>query len=129
MRRHSFGYLAVLTGFIVLLGAAGMRSLESAPEVEGGFASYADALWWTAMMVTTMGTDFWPRTPRAGSSVCSWRSTAFAVWGCITATLATFFIGEDVKSTRHAVPDASDVAELRREIALLRAQISSARQQ
>ena len=62
MRRRQFGYVAGLTIVVTSLGAAGMLSFEPAHEVEGGFTSYGHALWWTAMLVASIGTDFWPVT-------------------------------------------------------------------
>ena len=58
-----------MTVLVALLGAAGMLTFEPAGEVEGGFTSYTDALWWTAMLLTTMGSEFWPRTPE-GRLLC-----------------------------------------------------------
>ena len=47
------------------------------------------------MLLTTMGSEYWPRTPE-GRFVCLLLSIyAFAVFGYITATLASFFIGSD----------------------------------
>ena len=54
---------------MALLGAGGMLAFEPAAEVEGGFESYGDALWWTAMLLVTMGSEFWPRTPE-GRILC-----------------------------------------------------------
>ncbi|HEY8611439.1 MAG TPA: ion transporter, partial [Roseomonas sp.] len=62
LRRRGLGYVVALTALVSLLGAAGMYAFERAPEVEGGFESFGDALWWTAMLMTTMGSEFWPRT-------------------------------------------------------------------
>ena len=61
--RHGFGYIIGLTFIIILLGAAGIQALE------GKFENYGDALWWTAMMITTMGTDFWPQTAEGQNSL------------------------------------------------------------
>ena len=55
LARRAFGYVIVLTVVVVALGAAGMLSFEPAGEVPGGFTSYGDALWWTAMLVATLG--------------------------------------------------------------------------
>ncbi|HEV8052704.1 MAG TPA: ion transporter [Parachlamydiaceae bacterium] len=87
--RHGFGYIIGLTFLVILLGAAGIQSLENK------FENYGDALWWTAMMITTMGTDFWPETPE-GRILCLGISIyAFAIFGYITATVASFLIEKD----------------------------------
>ncbi len=62
MGRRRLGYVLALTCFVALLGAGGMLAFEPASEVEGGFTSYADALWWTGMLLTSLGSEFWPRT-------------------------------------------------------------------
>ena len=51
-------------GPLSALGAAGMFSLEAHAATTGtmGFADYGDALWWTAMLMTTIGSAYWPLT-------------------------------------------------------------------
>ena len=58
--RRGFGYVLALTVVVNLAGAAGMYAFEH--EMPRGFASYGAALWWTAMLLTTMGTEYWPQT-------------------------------------------------------------------
>ncbi len=84
--RHGFGYIIGLTFIIILLGAAGIQALE------GKFENYGDALWWTAMMITTMGTDFWPQTAEGRILCLGLAIYAFAIFGYITATVASFLI-------------------------------------
>ena len=62
LQRRRFGYVSLLTILVMVLGAAGMLSFEPAERVEGGFVSYWDALWWTGMLLTTLGSQFWPLT-------------------------------------------------------------------
>ncbi|MCW8088528.1 ion transporter [Sabulicella glaciei] len=97
MRRRGLGYVLALTGLVNLLGAAGMYAFERAPEVEGGFSGFADALWWTSMVLTTMGSAYWPVTAE-GRVLCLMLSVyAFAVFGYITAAFASFFVGRDAE--------------------------------
>ena len=101
-------YAAALTGVVLVLGAAGMYRFESDGGNAEGFGSFGAALWWTAMLLTTMGSEYWPRTPE-GRFVCLLLSVyAFAVFGYITATLASFFIGSDAERER-ARADRLDV--------------------
>lgn len=122
LRRRGVGYVAALTVLVALLGAGGMLAFEPAAEVQGGFTGYADALWWTAMLLTTMGSQFWPVTPE-GRILCFLLAVyGFAVFGYLTATLASYFVGHD------ATAEGDDAAEngllaLRREIAALRAEL------
>jgi voltage-gated potassium channel len=109
-----------ITVLVVLLGAGGMLAFEPAREVEGGFTSYADALWWTGMVVATMGSEFWPRTPE-GRILCFLLAVyGFAVFGYITASFASFFVGRDAASEEAETVGAGDIARLREEIAALR---------
>lgn len=115
--RRGFGYVLILSGIVLFGGAAGMFGFEN--NVEGGFKTYAEALWWTAMMLTTIGSDYFPRTAE-GRVLCFILALyAFTVFGYITATLATFFVESDKTETA----GAPSLADLQIEIAGLRADI------
>jgi len=119
--RRGFGYVAALTAIVVFAGAAGMLAFEN--EFEGGIKTYGDALWWTAMMITTIGSDYFPRSAE-GRVLCFLLALyGFAVFGYVTATLATFFVGRDAADKRSELVGAEDIRELRDEIALLRDEI------
>lgn len=122
MRRRGFGYVLALTVIVTLAGSAGMYALErDAPG--GGFDSYAAALWWTAMILTTMGSESWPQTPD-GRVLCLFLALyAFTVFGYVTAALATYFIGRD--ADRGAGESAGERAllALKEEISALRAEV------
>lgn len=120
LSRRGLGYVTGLTLLVALLGAGGMLAFESASQVEGGFGSYADALWWTGMLLATMGSEFWPRTPE-GRILCFLLALyGFAVFGYITASFASFFVGRDAASEQGEVAGAKEIAALRAEIAALR---------
>lgn len=124
MRRRGAGYAAILTLLVAFVGAAGMYALEG-PEDGGIFQSYGQALWWTAMLLTTMGSEAWPQTPE-GRALCFFLSLyAFAVFGYLTATLASFFVDRDAESGEAAVAGAGEVRKLRGDIERLRAEIRS----
>ena len=94
-RRRGLGYLVVLTLVIAVTGAAGMYRFELDAPGGPGFANYGTALWWTAMLLTTMGSDYWPRTPE-GRALCLLLAIyAFAVFGYVTAAIAAYFVGKD----------------------------------
>jgi voltage-gated potassium channel len=112
MARQGFGYVMLLTLIVALLGAAGMFAFENAREIEGGFGNYAEALWWTAMLLTSIGSEFWPQTME-GRLLCLLLALyGFAIFGYITATIATFFVGRDARR--------DDLAALSQEIVRLR---------
>lgn len=120
MGRRGLGYVLGATVLVAFLGAAGMLAFEPASEVPGGLKDYGDALWWTAMLLTTIGSAFWPQTLE-GRILCFALSLyGMTVFGYITASLATFFIGQEAKAEESDVAGANDITELRREIALWR---------
>jgi hypothetical protein len=50
---------------------------------------------WTAMLLTTMGSDHWPRTPE-GRVLCLLLAIyAFAVFSYVTASITAYFVGKD----------------------------------
>ena len=123
MGRRGFGYVAALSTIVLLAGAAGMHAFENET---GGLATYGDAVWGTAMLLTTLGSDYWPRTPE-GRILCLLLALyAFAVFGYITATLATFFVGRDAASEQAEIAGAADLRLLRAEIAALREELRAA---
>jgi voltage-gated potassium channel len=120
MGRRGFGYVVMLTLIVVLVGAAGMYAFESEAPGAQGLDNYGDALWWTAMIMTTLGSEYWPQTA-AGRALCLFLSLyAFAIFGYVTATLATFFIGSDAEDEEAAqLASAKAIAALHREVAAL----------
>lgn len=121
--RRGFGYVMLLTAIVTLTGAAGMYTFERETADTAGFDSYSTALWWTAMLITTMGSDYFPKTPE-GRILCFLLALyAFAVFGYVTATLATFFIGQDADDNGTELAGEKSVNALRDEIAALRTEI------
>jgi voltage-gated potassium channel len=127
--RRGLGYVLGTTALVTLLGAAGMLAFEPAQQVEGGFQTYADALWWTAMLISTMGSGYWPQTPEGRLLTLLLSVYGFAVFGYITASFASFFIGQEARAEDSEVAGARDLAGLRNEIALLRAELSRTQQE
>ena len=119
--RRGFGYVIALTILVTFAGAAGMYAFESG--APGGMKSYGEALWWTAMVLTTMGSQYWPQTVE-GRVLCVLLALyAFAVFGYVTATLATFFVGRDAENDDAELAGAKQLAALREDVIALRAEI------
>ena len=94
-QRRGFGYVTILTAIITMVGAAGMYQFELGADGGPGFSDYGTALWWTAMLLTTMGSDYWPQTPE-GRLLCLLLAVyAFAVFGYVTAAIAAYFVDAD----------------------------------
>lgn len=123
--RRGFGYVVLLTVLVTFAGAAGMYAFENGHPDGRGLNSYGAALWWTGMMMTTMGSEYWPRTAE-GRILCLLLALyAFAVFGYVTATLATYFVGRDAAHDQGELPSAAALQELRAEIAALRHALNS----
>jgi voltage-gated potassium channel len=96
--RRGLGYLVLLTLLVTITGGAGMYRFELDAPGGPGFADYGTAVWWTAMLLTTMGSDYWPRTPE-GRVLCLLLAIyAFAVFGYVTAAIAAYFVGNDQRA-------------------------------
>jgi voltage-gated potassium channel len=94
-KRRGLGYLIVLTMLVAMTGAAGMYRFELDATGGPGFPDYSTALWWTAMLLTTMGSDYWPRTAE-GRFLCLLLAIyAFGVFGYFTAAIAAYFVDRD----------------------------------
>ncbi|MBW4498927.1 MAG: ion transporter [Scytonema hyalinum WJT4-NPBG1] len=122
INRRGFGYVVALTAIVTLVGSAGMYAFEN-EVADGSLNNYSTALWWTAMLITTMGSEYWPKTPE-GRVLCFLLALyAFAVFGYVTATLATFFIGRDADDDNAELAGAKSIEALHTEIAALREEI------
>jgi voltage-gated potassium channel len=120
LERRAFGYVFILTLLICFVGSAAMYAFEIET---GAFRSYGEALWWTAMLLTTIGSDYWPVTPE-GRAICFLLSVySLAVLGYFTATLASFFIGQDAESKEGEVAGTKEIGELLKEMKLLREEL------
>jgi voltage-gated potassium channel len=79
------------------------------------------------MVLTTMGSDYFPHSPE-GRILCLLLAVfAFAVFGYVTATLATFFVGRDAESDEGEVASERSVQALRSEMAALRRDVQALR--
>jgi voltage-gated potassium channel len=123
LRRRGFGYVGGLTLLVLVLGAAGMLNFEGAREVDGGFRSYLDALWWTGMLLTSIGSDFWPQTTEGRVLTMLLSIYGLAVFGYITAAFASFFVGRDAEERSGPIAGQQDLARLIREVEALRMEL------
>ncbi|MCO5384063.1 potassium channel family protein [Methanosarcina baikalica] len=113
MRQRDLKYVLLLTTLVTFLGAAGMYDFE-----RSGLTSYWGALWWTAMIMTTIGSDYWPKTAEGRILAFLLAVYAFAVFGYITAALASLLVGKDKGSF------SKDIEELRSEVQRLSSEIN-----
>ncbi|MDQ6755616.1 MAG: potassium channel protein [Bacteroidota bacterium] len=116
MKRRAFSYVFTLILLVIFGGAAGMYAFE---KTTPGFQNYGMALWWTAMRVITAGNEFYPITPEGRTLAFLIAVFGYAVFGYVTATLASFFIGRDAEEKDAPIAGADDVQELKKEIMAL----------
>jgi voltage-gated potassium channel len=128
-RGRGLRYVLVLTLLVNFAGAAGIYYFENPaalresqlPGIEQGvgISSYGEALWWTAMMLTTMGSDYFPKTTEGRILALILAVYAFAIFGYITATVASLIIRVD-QTNDQKPPQPTELAELKAELAELK---------
>ncbi|MGQ3053284.1 MAG: potassium channel family protein [Roseateles sp.] len=130
MSRRGLPFVFALTLVVTLAGSAGMYAFEREAPGGGGLQDYGNALWWTAMMVTTMGSEYWPKTPEGRLLCLLLAMYAFSVFGYVTAALASFFVGRDAQEPpvpKHAPVTSDQFAALLHEVTTLRAEVHALR--
>lgn len=131
--RQGVTVLIVITIIVLLAGAAGIWAFENPGALRQDrvdvqaipvLDSFGDAIWWTAMILTTLGSEYWPQTAE-GRILCFLLSFyALGVFSYITATVASHFIGGDKrKAADDAASAGAQMRELREELAALREQL------
>jgi voltage-gated potassium channel len=129
--RRRLQYVLLLTVAVAVIGAAGMLAFEPAGPDGKGFDGYLSALWWTTMVLTTMGSEYWPRTAEGRILCVALAVYAFAVFGYVTASIATLLVGRDAESDAAAGARSrameQEVRALARELAALRVELSASR--
>ena len=114
MKRRGFKYVILLTLVVIFAGAAGMYAFEN--QQPDGLKTYGSAIYWTAMLITSLGSQYWPQTTE-GQILCLILAIyGFCVFGYITATLASFFVSRDAEEPEAPVASSADIEALRKEI-------------
>jgi voltage-gated potassium channel len=124
MQRRAVGYVVVVTAMVVFTGAAGMYALEK--DVPG-FGNYWDSLWYTAMLTTSIGSQYWPVTAEGRLLSFILALYGLGILGYVSATLASLFIGQDAQNKKAPVAGASQLEELHNEIRALREELRMSR--
>jgi voltage-gated potassium channel len=116
--RRGFGYVGSLSLLVTVGGAAGMYALEHS-QPGSSLTDFGSALWWTAMTLTTMGSDYFPKSAE-GRLLCFLLALyGFAVFGYVTATIASFFVARDADTDDGDLAGARQIDRLAREVSSL----------
>jgi voltage-gated potassium channel len=123
LQRRAFGYVLAVTILVVLTGAAGIFAFEH--NINPGLNTYGRCLWFTAMLMTSIGSEAWPRSAE-GQTLCFILALyGFAVFGYFTAVLATHFTGRDAANKRSDIAGASQIDALQQELHELRKELAA----
>jgi len=123
MERRGLLYMILLVSIVTFAGAAGMLSFEQ--HVQGSpMQTYGYALWWTSMVMTTMGSDYFPHTA-AGRLLCLGLSVfAFSIFGYVTGAISSYFINKDADDEDAPLAGAQELQQLLAEVKALRAEVA-----
>lgn len=125
LRKNGLRYVLILTLLVTFAGAGAMYGAEHGNRTSGpGFHNYGDALWWTAMLITTIGSQYWPATIEGRVVALLLSGYALGVLGYITAALSAFLIGRDPNSVTSEHARARSLDALRDEIEKLTLQVA-----
>ncbi len=95
MTRHKLNYVLLITGIVVIAGAAAVDAAERA--VAGSnINSFGDALWWAMTTVTTVGYgDRFPTTPLGRGIGVVLMVLGINVFGLLAGSLASYFVEQE----------------------------------
>lgn len=115
MKHRAVGFVFLFSMVVLFAGAAGMHAFE---KETGHLATYGESIWWTAMLLITIGSDYWPLTPEGRMLAFIIAFYGFTVLGYITATIASLFIEQDSGNLtrKHFAELMREIRELRKKL-------------
>lgn len=101
LRRRRLGQLALISVLVILIGASAGFVLEAGARAST-ITNFGDALWWSAALVTTVGSELYPVT--AGGRVLGFLLMLYAVgvFSYFIASIASVLVGLDARDTNEA---------------------------
>jgi voltage-gated potassium channel len=118
--RRGAGYALALTLVVFFAGAAGILHFEGISGDLQSIHSYPKALWWTAMQMTNIGSNYSMQTT-GGRIICLGISIyAAGMFGYLTALFATFLIDREAKDLKPEIARQKSIQEIKDEIVQLR---------
>lgn len=124
LRRRRLGQLALISAMVMLMGAAMGFILEEGA-AGGQIKGFGDALWWSAALVTTVGSELYPVT--VGGRILGFLLMLYAigVFSYFIASIASVLVGLDARGVAPAVREEG-VSLSGREVETLRGILSRA---
>ncbi len=123
LKRRGFGYVLLVTAIVLFAGASGIYAFEQQQQ----YPDFGTALWWTAMLMMSVGVDVWPQTPYGRIVGFLLALYGFTFFGYVTATLASYFINMDAEEERTRAGSSDESERLRQEVDALRAALRDSR--
>ena len=123
--KRGLGYVVVATVILSFLGAAGVLHFEEG-QPGSSIDSYSKALWWAAMTMTTLGSEYAVKSGESRVIAFLLALYALGVFGYITAAVAGHFVGQEVRE-RAERPNNPKIDALTAEISRLRQEIGALR--
>jgi voltage-gated potassium channel len=97
LRERTFGVIGTAT--IVAIGAAALLVYLAERGGDGSIQTFADALWWAAATITTVGYgDVYPKTPTGRGIAVLLMFVGISLFGLLTARVAAFFVEADERA-------------------------------
>ncbi|SCG39310.1 potassium channel family protein [Micromonospora coxensis] len=116
-------YVGTTTLLLVLVSALAVLDAERA-SADANISSFDDALWWSAVTITTVGYgDHYPVTAAGRFVALALMIGGIGLIGFVTGSLATWIVERVSDAGRPAPATVEDIAVLRAEIAALREQL------
>ena len=103
LRERTFGVIG--TASILAVGTAALLVYLAERGGDGTIQTFADALWWAAATITTVGYgDVYPKTPAGRGVAVVLMLVGISLFGLLTARVAAFFVerDDDVENARYA---------------------------
>ncbi len=96
LRRRRLGQLGLISVLVILIGAAAGYALEAgAPG--GTIKDFGDALWWSAALVTTVGSELYPVTTGGRLLGFFLMLYALGIFSYFIASIASILVGLDAQ--------------------------------
>ncbi len=93
LRGRQFGYLVALTLLVVAASSAGIHVFER-DQPDATIRTVGDAVWWVACTVTTVNSEKYAVSPEGRVLAVLLRIYAVAIFGLITANIASYLVGK-----------------------------------